>query len=381
MKFSPSGQLLWRQVYETAFDGSYTRKCLVGEDDNIYVLGMGSGPSGFVTKVKKFTPDGSTAWTWFDASGIGAPLNFKLVPGDALAISARGIVGSVNGYARIGRDGATQWSFPGVMSLTTGDADGDSAGNTYLVDGEYVFNGGTMVRKISPDGTLLWSSVYALAGLRVEVGSDDLPVICGYPSAGFGAAFLKLDAMGAQVWANLDADGPLSLLAHAQLMMDAADNIYVAASTMSQMAVCKVMSTGASAWTATTSGSYAYGFALGSDGNVYVTGGDTAKLRQVPLTGVPGAPPALSGPQALAQNFPNPCRGTTTIGYELPQGGPATLDVFDASGRRVGALLGGNQGPGSGSVRFDTGGLPAGVYAYVLRQGAMTETRKLTVLK
>ncbi|MBK8131066.1 MAG: hypothetical protein IPK53_19870 [bacterium] len=77
MKFSPAGALLWRRVYESAFDGSYTRKCLVDEQGAIYVLGMGSGPSGFVTKVKKFTADGDSVWNYFDQAGIGAPVNFK----------------------------------------------------------------------------------------------------------------------------------------------------------------------------------------------------------------------------------------------------------------------------------------------------------------
>ena len=41
MKYDPSGNLLWRNVYETDFDGSYTKKCIVDAQDNIYVLGTG----------------------------------------------------------------------------------------------------------------------------------------------------------------------------------------------------------------------------------------------------------------------------------------------------------------------------------------------------
>ncbi len=381
MKFSPSGQLLWRQVYESSFDGSYTKKCLVDENDNIYVLGMGGGPSGFVTKVKRFAPDGTPVWSWFDPVGIGAPVNFKFVPGEAIAISARGVVGSVNGYARIGRDGLTQWSQPGVMSLTVGDAAGDSAGNTYLVHGEYVMNGGTVVRKIAPDGSMLWAQTCGLTGLRIEVGSDDLPVVCGYPSSGsFGASFVKLDADGNEVWANLDADGPLSLMLHAQLLMDGEDGIYLAAGTLSQMAVCKVTSSGASAWTATTTGSYANGIALGSDGSVFVAGGDTAKLRQASLAATPLTPTPVPAPGPTVQAFPNPCRDEVSIGYELRAAGPTTLVLFDATGRAVRTLVDRHEGAGAGAIRLDTRGLPAGVYAYVLRQGRMSETRKLTVL-
>lgn len=53
MKFDPAGNLLWRNVYESSFDVSYTKKCLVDGNNNIYVLGMGSGALGYVTKAKK----------------------------------------------------------------------------------------------------------------------------------------------------------------------------------------------------------------------------------------------------------------------------------------------------------------------------------------
>ena len=44
MKFDPNGAIAWRRVYESSFDGSSVRKCLVDASDNVYVLGMGSGP-------------------------------------------------------------------------------------------------------------------------------------------------------------------------------------------------------------------------------------------------------------------------------------------------------------------------------------------------
>ncbi|MBK6912328.1 MAG: hypothetical protein IPH11_01080 [Ignavibacteriales bacterium] len=146
MKFDPIGNLLWRNVYENSFDGSYTKKCLIDTDNNIYVLGMGSGPAGYVTKVKKFTPDGLALWTYYDADGIGAPINFKFTLDNSIVISARGIIGSVNGYAKINKDGNKLWSFPGVNSLTIGDLAGDDFGNTYLVHTEDVINGGTTVK-------------------------------------------------------------------------------------------------------------------------------------------------------------------------------------------------------------------------------------------
>ena len=213
MKYDPSGNLLWRNVWETDFDGSYTRKCIVDAQDNIYVLGTGNNGTSVVTKVKKFSPGGSVLWTYMNNDGIGMPINFKFTPDNGILISARAIIGSINGYAKLTKDGAHVWSYPGVNSLTVGDAAGDSDGNSYIVHGEYVSNGGTVIRKVSPTGSLIWENIYALTAYRVEVGSDDMPVAVGFPNTGTGgASFIKVNGSGGIVWANPDADGALNLL-------------------------------------------------------------------------------------------------------------------------------------------------------------------------
>lgn len=283
MKFDPDGNLLWRNVYESAFDGSSVKKCLVDASDNIYVLGMGSGPAGYVTKVKKFSGNGTAQWSYFDSAGIGAAVNFKFTPDGYITITARSRFGSVNGYAKIDLSGNPVWSYPGVFSLTAGDCDGDAFGNTYLVNGEFVPNGGTVITKVGPSGALIWASMYGIAGLRVEVGSDNRPVVSGFPTpTTAGAAFIKVDENGGLVWSNLDADGELMLLLPAQMLLDGANNAYLAAGTLFEMAVCKVNSDGTSAWTQTVAGSgHADAIVLGdNDNSVFVVGGVTARISQ-----------------------------------------------------------------------------------------------------
>ncbi|MBK7215067.1 MAG: hypothetical protein IPH88_17610 [Bacteroidales bacterium] len=286
MKFDPQGSLIWRQVYESDFDGSYTKKCVIDSDNNIYVLGMGSGSNGFVCKVKKYSPDGNAVWSYFDNAGIGAATNIKLTPDNQLLLVGRSIYGSVNGYSKIDLNGNAIWSLPGIFSNSVGDAAGDAAGNTYIVHGEYVYNGGTVIKKLSSNGTQVWSLVYSMGGTRIEVGNDNMPVISGFPtSSGGGTAFMKLDANGNMLWANLNADGNLNLLMHAQMKMDAYNNAYLAAGTLFEMAICKVNSDGTSAYTITTAGSYANAFSIGTDYNVYVVGGTTVRLNQTPPEG------------------------------------------------------------------------------------------------
>lgn len=282
LKFAADGTPLYRIVYDGPFDGSSTQRILVDEQDHAYVLGLGMGPAGLVATVKKFAPDGTQVWTYYDSRGIGRPNHFKFAPDGDLVIAARAIFGSINGYARIDRLGNEVWSLAGVQSLTVGDAAGDGAGNTYLVHGEYTSGGGTVLKKLDPQGTLLWEQTYPSAGFRVEVGPDDHAVVSGFPNANSaGAAFLKVAPTGALVWSNLDADGPLALLMHAQMLLDGAGNAYLAAGTLFDMAVCKVRSDGTSAWTATMPGSSAYSIALGNaPGSVFVVGGRTARLSE-----------------------------------------------------------------------------------------------------
>jgi hypothetical protein len=290
MKYSPSGTLLWRVVYESTFDGSSTKKCLIDVNNNIYVLGIGTGPNGQVTKVKKFSSSGVPVWNYFDA-GIGGPITFKFTPDNNIVIVHRGITGSINGYSKINLNGNLIWSYAGVNSLSIGDAAGDSFGNTYIINGEYVVsNAGSIISKLSPTGTVIWSKTNTMNGNKVEVGTDNNPVVGGYPSVGYGVALIKYDPNGNVLWQNLDADGPgLSLLSLAPMKLDGTNAAYVAGSTMSLMGICKVNSDGTSAWAATTSSGYPVWFEFGTDNSIYVTGGTTAKYKQ---SGTIPSPPA-----------------------------------------------------------------------------------------
>lgn len=294
MKYSPAGTLLWRVVYESSFDGSSTRKCLVDANNNIYVLGIGTGPNGQVTKVKKFNSSGATVWNYFD-SGIGAPITFKFTPDNKIVIVHRSITGSINGFSKIDLNGNNLWSYAGVNSLSIGDAAGDSFGNTYIINGEYVVsNAGSIITKLSSSGTVLWSKTNTMKGSKVEVGTDNNPVVGGNPIIGYGVAFIKYDVNGNVLWQNLDADGPsLALLSLAPMKLDGSNAAYITGSTMSSMGLCKVNSDGTSAWAATTPSGYPVWFEFGTDNSIFVTGGTTARFTQSASVPAPAAPSNL----------------------------------------------------------------------------------------
>jgi hypothetical protein len=382
MKFDPSGNLLWRVVYESDFDGSSTRKCIVDAQDNIYVLGFGNSGSGMAAQVKKISPDGMALWSYFDNAGIGKPVNFKFTPDNAIIISARAIIGSINGYAKIDLDGNAIWSYAGVNSLTAGDAAGDIAGNSYLINGEYVAqNPGSVVTKLSPEGNVSWQQVNTMAGLRVEVGSDNSPVISGYPSSGlFGAAFMKYDENGSVLWQNLDADGTnYNLLAHAQMKLDAENAAYLAASIMSQMAFCKVTSDGIPEWTVVTSGSYAYSMDFGTDNSVFVTGGTTAKIVQdSQMT----SQMEFNVQTEETTVFPNPFQSRLNISFTLNEPQVVRILIADTQGRIVDEIEDGILASGTHQYLWfpdvkSTTGADNGIYFLNIIKGQNTESRKL----
>jgi Secretion system C-terminal sorting domain len=286
MKFDSDGNLLWRNVFESSFEGSYTRKILVDNADNIYVLGLGTGPNGQVTRVKKFDANGTPIWTYYDTNGIGAPINIKFTPDNFLLVSGRGITGIINGYLKLSLTGNLIWSKSGIISATIGDASGDSLGNTYIINGENVVsNAGSILEKVDPNGLLLWSHTNSMAGSKVETGTDNNPIISGFPNTSSGgAAFMKYDATGTVLWQNLNADGPEILLLHGVLQLDAFNNAYLSAGNLFNMAVCKINSDGTNGWVGLVSGSNsAKSFVLDTDNSIYIIGTTTAKLSEISL--------------------------------------------------------------------------------------------------
>ncbi len=295
MKFDPAGNLLWRNVYETSSDGSFTVKGVIDGSNNIYVLGMGTGVPGFVAKVKKFAPDGTAGWSYFNATGMGPVNNFKLTPDNKLLLIGRSMIYGTCSYVKIDLDGNQIWSYTGVPSPTVGDAAGDSFGNTYLINGEVGgIPSGCYLTKLSTTGTVIWDVFSTLVGSKVVVGTDDNPVIGGFPFFGlFGVGMEKYTLYGTLMWQNTEADGPEdTLFYHNTMKLDAANNVYYSASTLSEMAVCKVTNDGVFDWIAKCSGGSVKGLELGNDNSIYVVGGALAHFTQ-PAIDICEAPEGL----------------------------------------------------------------------------------------
>jgi hypothetical protein len=79
---------------------------------------------------------------------------------------------------------------------------------------------------------------------------------------------------------------------------------------------------------------------------------------------------------ALEGFTPNPSSTPATVGFTLPDGAPAMLEVFDLAGRRVMAREVGSLGPGRHVIQFAGAAIAPGVYVMRLRQsGAVGRAR------
>ena len=89
---------------------------------------------------------------------------------------------------------------------------------------------------------------------------------------------------------------------------------------------------------------------------------------------------------ALAQNYPNPFNPETTITYDVAEGSPVRLEVYNVMGQLVHTLV--NEQQAAGRYRVVWSGTDAhsrqvasGVYFYRLQTEGFSAVKKLMLLK
>jgi hypothetical protein len=103
-----------------------------------------------------------------------------------------------------------------------------------------------------------------------------------------------------------------------------------------------------------------------------------------PLAFAPGSLEEAPVHYVLYQNYPNPFNPSTTIEFNLPEEGIATLKVYDLLGREVATLLDNQQlDQGDQEVTFIASGFASGVYFYRLsvNNGQFQQFRKMLLLR
>lgn len=98
---------------------------------------------------------------------------------------------------------------------------------------------------------------------------------------------------------------------------------------------------------------------------------------------IQGLTPMQANDLSLDQNYPNPCREITYIGYNIYQDGFLRLPIFNQLGEEVAMLYDGPCSPGSYSLPFQATSLPAGIYLYQMiytsSAGTFMKSKKMIV--
>lgn len=83
----------------------------------------------------------------------------------------------------------------------------------------------------------------------------------------------------------------------------------------------------------------------------------------------------------LSQNYPNPFNPETTIKYQLPVNGFVSLKIFNILGQEVKILVNEFQETGYYNIKFNSVGLPSGIYLYKIQAGDFISIKKMMILK
>ena len=81
----------------------------------------------------------------------------------------------------------------------------------------------------------------------------------------------------------------------------------------------------------------------------------------------------------LHQNYPNPFRDETVIGFELPEAARYLLTISDIAGRVVKTIEQDGQ-KGYNAVTLNKAGLPEGILQYTLQAGTHVATKRMMIL-
>lgn len=97
------------------------------------------------------------------------------------------------------------------------------------------------------------------------------------------------------------------------------------------------------------------------------------------ILGVEEHDPDKQNQNLLGQNYPNPFSASSTIPFDLKEGGKVTIRLFDIQGRELQTLVNEQFSAGKHSITIDKSNLKTGIYLYQMQVGRYKESRKMMV--
>ncbi len=79
----------------------------------------------------------------------------------------------------------------------------------------------------------------------------------------------------------------------------------------------------------------------------------------------------------LDQNYPNPFNPETTIGFDLPLDGRASLGIYDMLGRQIALVVDEDKSAGHHKVKWNAENYASGMYFYILKSKGIDGSMEL----
>lgn len=83
----------------------------------------------------------------------------------------------------------------------------------------------------------------------------------------------------------------------------------------------------------------------------------------------------------LDQNYPNPAKGATTIGFRINDTLQVVIDLMDSRGSKIRNVTNSIFEPGEHTIPVSLSGLQPGMYLYQMKAGAFKDIKKLMIIK
>jgi subtilisin-like proprotein convertase family protein len=83
----------------------------------------------------------------------------------------------------------------------------------------------------------------------------------------------------------------------------------------------------------------------------------------------------------MISTFPNPANSSIRFEFGLTQSGPATIEIYDILGRKVGIALNESLAAGRHAITWSATNTASGVYYYILTSGDHKSQGRITLLK